>query len=805
MSAGTPPMKRSVMVSRLAVALIATTFAGALRAAQLPPDAMAVPPTAANDYAAPVLAGISDQGRNRQQPYVTAGDRAYLIGTQDGNFPDMGHHVPGEMGGLWLPPIKLIDSFQARLAEVGADKDVPLSDSREMVSYPYGSLFRYGRVLRDLDVERFQFSPDQRQGVVIQYRFRNVSDRPRRLRFQWSVKTDLRPGWDPERVGIRDGQDVLHWHPDSGIFIAKDRYNPWFCVWGAPSRVAQRIEHPDPIRTNGHGVTAAAGYTVTVAAHSTATLTFIVSGSVTSQRDAVAAYDELAKDHNHLLTAKVTHYRSIIDRARIRIPDRHLQEVYDWSRINMEWLVRDVPGVGRGLSAGFMEYPWWFGTETYSLQALTATGDFRLAMQTLRLLRDRSYEANGNGRIAHEITTDGQVTNRGNTQETAQFIMTVGKLFQWTGDRAFAKEMYPAVKRGIDWLLGSMDRNKDMFPEGYGITEVLGLNAEVIDVAVYTQQALEAAARIAEGLHDQNASARYKGLAAELKERINQRFWIEKDGTYADFYGSRLQAVNAAEGSIEQIELKGVDRLTPKDKDLIAHYRQLKAQYAAMPDGDRAWMTNENWVIATPMETGIAPRARAIRLLDKIRRENSGPYGPYLSAVDRQAMMTISTGVEAVAEAQYGRIDDAMWYVDRIAQTFNRVTPGSMSEMMPDQGCFTIAWTSYGIVVPLIEHVFGIQPDAANRKIVFEPHLPTGWKDVSISDLPVGANLISFSRTSTERGVLYDIDAKDGGWSFILKTGASRAARYFLNGKRIQPALSGIRMEGRRNRVLITG
>jgi hypothetical protein len=695
MSAGTPSMKRSVMVSRLAVALIAaTTFAGALRAAQLPTDAMAVPPTAANDYAAPVLAGISDQGRNRQQPYVTAGDRAYLIGTQDGNFPDMGHHVPGEMGGLWLPPIKLIDSFQARLAEVGAGKDVPLSDSREMVSYPYGSLFRYGRVLRDLDVERFQFSPDQRQGVVIQYRFRNVSDRPRRLRFQWSVKTDLRPGWDPERVGIRDGQDVLHWHPDSGIFIAKDRYNPWFCVWGAPSRVAQRIEHPDPIRTNGHGVTAAAGYTVTVAAHSTATLTFIVSGSVTSQRDAVAAYDELAKDHNHLLTAKVTHYRSIIDRARIRIPDRRLQEVYDWSRINMEWLVRDVPGVGRGLSAGFMEYPWWFGTETYSLQALTATGDFRLAMQTLRLLRDRSYEANGNGRIAHEITTDGQVTNRGNTQETAQFIMTVGKLFQWTGDRAFAKEMYPAVKRGIDWLLGSMDRNKDMFPEGYGITEVLGLNAEVIDVAVYTQQALEAAARIAEGLHDQDASARYKGLAAELKERINRRFWIEKDGTYADFYGSRLQAVNAAEGSIEQIELKGVDRLTPKDKDLIAHYRQLKAQYAAMPDGDRAWMTNENWVIATPMETGIAPRARAIRLLDKIRRENSGPYGPYLSAVDRQAMMTISTGVEAVAEAQYGRIDDAMWYVDRIAQTFNRVTPGSMSEMMPDQGCFTIAWTS---------------------------------------------------------------------------------------------------------------
>jgi len=61
-----------------------------------------------NAYAVPILAGISNHGANEDQPYVTAGDRTYLIGTQDGNFPDMGEHVPGEMGGLWLHPIKLL-------------------------------------------------------------------------------------------------------------------------------------------------------------------------------------------------------------------------------------------------------------------------------------------------------------------------------------------------------------------------------------------------------------------------------------------------------------------------------------------------------------------------------------------------------------------------------------------------------------------------------------------------------------------------------------------------------------------------
>jgi hypothetical protein len=261
--------------------------------------------------------------------------------------------------------------------------------------------------------------------------------------------------------------------------------------------------------------------------------------------------------------------------------------------------------------------------------------------------------------------------------------------------------------------------------------------------------------------------------------------------------------VSAVQGAIEQIKLKGPGRLTRRDRELIAHYEEVKARYTAMPEGERGWIINKNWVIATPMEAGIAPRARALSLLDEIRREDSGEYGPYLSAVEKQAMMTISTGVQAVAEGNYGRIDEALWYMDRIAQTFNRVSPGSISEMMPDQGCFAIAWTSYGIVVPLIEQVFGVRPDAAGKTIVFQPHLPVGWQDLSIEDLPIGSNLISFSRARAGKRVTYDIDAKESGWTFILRTGDSPNARYFLNGTRVRPSPAGIRMQGTQNRVLV--
>ncbi|MGZ8391795.1 MAG: alpha-L-rhamnosidase-related protein, partial [Gemmatimonadales bacterium] len=675
----------------------------------------------------------------------------------------------------------------------------------EFINYPHGNRFRYGPVLDSLEIERFQFSPDGHPGVVVQYTFTNATTRPRTLTLQLSAKTDLSPVWLSEKLGIRDTPDTVAWDIGKSRFFARDTRHPWFAVWGAPSSTrGEQVADPAPIKTAGMGVTAASRYQIAVEPHDSATLTLVVAGSAVSRPAAEKSYAYLLKHYAALLAAKKAHYASIVDRGRITIPDQHLQQVYDWVKVGAEWLVRDVPGIGRGVTAGFMEYPWWFGADGgYSVQAMLAAGDADIARQTLKLLRDQSAKFNGNGRIIHEVTTYGALSNPGNTQETAQFILAVGRTVEWTGDLAFAREMYPAMEHGLKWLLGDMDTDGNLFPGGYGITEILGLNAELIDVAVYTQQALLATAKVAGVLGQQTEAGRYRQLASELEQRINQRLWLEEEVSYADFYGTRDQAIGAAEGAIKQINLQGPDQLTARDRDLVAHYQRLKAKLATMPDTTRGWITNKNWVVATPLEVGIAPRERAIRVLDRIRRNDVGEYGPYLSAVERQAMMTISTGVLAVAEAQYGRIDQSLWYTDRIVQTFNRKLPGSISEMMPDYGCFVQAWTMYGIVVPLVEHVFGVEPDAPNKTVVFRPHLPTGWEDMSIKDLPVGANLISFERARTDKGIEYRIEGKERGWRFILRPEQSPGARYYLNGKPVTADSSGIRMSGGKNHVVI--
>ncbi|MEP7066609.1 MAG: amylo-alpha-1,6-glucosidase, partial [Gemmatimonadota bacterium] len=166
----------------------------------------------------------------------------------------MGDHLQGEMAGLWVHPIKLIDGFRAGVTDLETTQHMSLSESAEFINHPYGNRFRYAPLLDGLEIERLQFSPDHHTGVIVCYTIRNTTDRERRLRFELSVKTDLRPVWYSEHLGIRDAPDTVAWDATKRAFVAQDTGNRWFCVWGAsPSAGAQVIAQPEPISTGGDG------------------------------------------------------------------------------------------------------------------------------------------------------------------------------------------------------------------------------------------------------------------------------------------------------------------------------------------------------------------------------------------------------------------------------------------------------------------------------------------------------------------------------------------------------------------------
>jgi hypothetical protein len=142
--------------------------------------------------------------------------------------------------------------------------------------------------------------------MVIQYIIKNTGSNHRSLKFEFSVKTDLSPVWLSEELGIKDSDDRVVMEPRHHFFIANDAANPWYAVWGSTSeRIAQSSgKYELPEKTIGLGIVATSEHRILIKSKTTATLTFIITGSAKSQDEAVNAFRYLAENHAMLLEKK---------------------------------------------------------------------------------------------------------------------------------------------------------------------------------------------------------------------------------------------------------------------------------------------------------------------------------------------------------------------------------------------------------------------------------------------------------------------------------------------------------------------
>ena len=673
------------------------------------------------DYVAQYMVGKSATD-NLRHLYITPGDRAYCVSIQDGTFPDLNGHESMEMGGIWANPFKLADGFSLRV------NGTLLAKADKYTTFPYGNSFDYDSAIDGLKIERFQFIPQDKPSMIVEYNIQNLSAEEKALELMFSVRFDLHPSWFHEEAGIVDGSDELMVDSKAGTLSVRDRNNGWAAVCLSDQDAVASTDAPAELDTHGKGNTGSLLCSVSVPAGKTVKLTYCIAGSLDKGIEAATATasNVIANSEKYLAEKKAL-YEDVISRARITIPNKAVQDAYTYAKINDEWLVCKLPGM-RFLGAGAKEYPWLFACDnSYAQQGIVATGDFKLTEDTFNALDMISFKCNGNGRIMHEMAPFGCVFNYGNTQETAHFIVAVYDAFKWTGNVEWLKVLYPNMKKGLDWLFGEMDKNGDLFPEGYGIMEVRGLDAELIDCAVYSQQALLCMSEMAVLFGEKENATKWKGMSDQLLEKINTLFWDDKSHSYCDFFGDSEDAARVARDAAKQY---------PDGKDV---YYAMAAEFESLPKGtEKGFLTNGNWVISCPMEMGIAPADRAAVALDKVRNEHCGTYGPFLSSTDRDEAMTISTGVQAVAEARYGRVDNAMEYLDMIASTLDAHLPGSICEMMPNYGCPAQAWTIYGPAKTLICYVFGIKPDAASKAVTIKPCIPSEWESFSIEDVRVG-------------------------------------------------------------------
>ena len=130
------------------------------------------------------------QGDNKRL-FAATGRRAFLIGSMHGGFP-MGHHLPGEMGGLWAFPVKLADGFWFGLSKGDASAVQWMYGEACTGSYmrPGEAVREYGLAVDGLNIEATQqvYVPDEEPGVVINLTLRNAAQEAATFGLQWLVR-----------------------------------------------------------------------------------------------------------------------------------------------------------------------------------------------------------------------------------------------------------------------------------------------------------------------------------------------------------------------------------------------------------------------------------------------------------------------------------------------------------------------------------------------------------------------------------------------------------------------------------------
>lgn len=811
-----------------ATALAATILLTA--GAAVTPSAAA---TARTMRAAPVTSPeLSETTRLAERRSVVVGDRFYSVSTADGLFPAAGWHITGEMGGLWTPPLKLLDGLW--FAVDGAWLGKGAAAERYTAGHGYTRI-NYAAA-GGVRAERTDVAPDGIRAGLIGLKLSSATDRTVRLDVDAhsELMTAYPWGWTtpdqlahnlPDTGGYERGALVFRERGtpnvpgaarhDFAAMVAADRA-PTAHTLGAGHRGPQEppvicpTSGTQPARCDdsaaGKGTGGRLTYEVRLPADRPVTVWIAAAGSDRGGAEARTALDAALRDPDRLLARKVADRRELAANTVVDLPgDRLLQQSVEWSKQNLADSVQESRDLrlrvtregkefpepkgtldrARWLGAGWPDYPWLFGTDgEYTAFASVAAGQFDPMKAHLRALREVSDKVNDrSGKVVHEVVSDGSVyygtlDSPGNTDETAKFPSAVALLWRWTGDRSFLNEMYDFSVRNMRYVVDTLDTDDDGWPEGRGNVERTGSGAEQLDNNVYTIRGLRDLADMATAKGDTTTATWAAARAAAMEERFEAAWW---NGGDTDQYADSLDP-DGPGGDNSKVFQRHWTGLTPMDAELVRPGQPTRPlatdehAHAALAKREEPCYTGTFGLY----HTGSGPTSA--------EGGNKGPScDTAISAVQSErGTHTIGTGIMATAEGNHGRLAQQRRYTTLNArvQLDPKVweMPGAMPEIVssPDFDPANIdrrltersmvlqAWGAYGILWPVVHHQLGVAPDLGRDRLAVVPQVPPGQQKVAGRQIRLGQGSIDVTAEAGSKTLRTVVNSRSEGTRLLI-------------------------------------
>lgn len=461
-------------------------------------------------------------------------------------------------------------------------------------------------------------------------------------------------------------------------------------------------------------------------------LDIALAGSAAGLRDLLLTYQQqqLRIDQLHRRTHE--HYRSLQDRRlQITSPDSIFNTGYRWALARTDQFFQTTPGIGTTHMAGFGTtargwngrhkvsgrpgYAWYFGRDgEWSGMAVNAYGDFAWVREMLKVFQ--SYQAL-NGKIFHELTTSGAV-HYDAADATPLYVVLAAHYLKYSNDQDFLNELWPSLEKALAFC-ASTDTDGDGLIEntnvGHGWIEggaLFNVHTEFY-LAGSWAACLDAASYIAGVLGKKEAQREYQAQADQVKTIIDEKFW-DAPGQY--FYNA-LYADGRPQKEAAVLQAVPVYLGAIPDTG--------KARAALSPFAGRGMTTD--W--------GIRMIADDNPLFNP-RSYHAGMVWPLYG------------GWAALGEYVVGHYNSAFFHTYANLINYRYWSAGSVEETLhgayfrPAGVCSQQCWSETMVLLPIIEGMLGIRPDAPRRTLTLQPRFPVHWPFAEVTNIRMGQAVI---------------------------------------------------------------
>lgn len=308
----------------------------------------------------------------------------------------------------------------------------------------------------------------------------------------------------------------------------------------------------------------------------------------------------------------------------------------------------------------------------------------------------------------------GEITKPHHYDMNLVFINALLRHFNWTGDLDFVREMWPVIKRHLEWEKRCFDGDNNGLYDAYcciWASDALQYSGGGVTYAsAYNYRANKIAAELAERIGENPEPFRKE--ATKISKAIQTELWMPQNGWFAEYK-----------------DLLGLKQVHPS-AGLWTVYHTIDADVSDPFQAYQALRYVDTYIPHIPIKAKDLPDEGYYIL-------STTNWQPYTWSVNNVALAEVLH--TALAYWQAGRTQKAykLWKSTLLESMYLGSSPGNFQQLSFYDAMRGELYRDFadpiGVAArTLVEGLFGINPDALNGILKIRPNLPREWNSASL-------------------------------------------------------------------------